>query len=39
LANPIRCAQDRAYAAQVAEQMLEYLVDLENYRGVGRMFV
>jgi hypothetical protein len=39
LANPLRFAQERAYAEEVAEQVLTYLVDLDNYRGAGRIFV
>jgi hypothetical protein len=39
LANPIRFAQDIADAERVAEQMLEYLLDLENYRGAGRIYI
>ena len=39
LANPLRFTQDREYAGQVAEQILEYLLDIDNYRGAGRMYV
>ena len=39
LAKPIQFAQDRLYAEQVAEQVLEYPFDLDNYRGAGRLFV
>ena len=39
LANPTRLLQDRTYTEEVAERILEYLLDLENYRGTGRLFV
>jgi hypothetical protein len=39
MANPSRFSQDRAFAEQVAEQILACLMDLDNYRGAGRIFV
>lgn len=29
----------RAYAARVAEKLLEYFLDIERYRGTGRLYV
>jgi hypothetical protein len=39
IANPTRLLQDRTYAEEVAMRILEYLLDLENYRGTGRLYV
>jgi hypothetical protein len=39
LANPLRFSLDRKYAAEVAERVLEYLLDMKNYRGTGRIYV
>jgi hypothetical protein len=39
LANPARFSHDRDYAVKVAAQLLEYLVDIDRYRGVGRIYV
>ncbi|MBC8873137.1 MAG: ACP S-malonyltransferase [Planctomycetes bacterium] len=39
IGDPTRLLKDRAYAARVAEQILEYVLDLENLRGVGRLYV
>ena len=39
LANPLRFAQDRKYATEVAERALEYLLDIKNYLGSGRIYV
>jgi hypothetical protein len=39
LASPKRILIDRAYAERVAERILDYLVDIERYRGTGRLFV
>lgn len=39
LANPKRIYKDREYAFQVAVKFLEYFLDIENYRGVGRLYV
>jgi len=39
LANVKRMHKDRAYAKGVAERALERLLDIENYRGVGRIYL
>jgi hypothetical protein len=39
LANPLRFSQDRQYAEEVAERALDYLLEIDNYRGAGRIFV
>jgi hypothetical protein len=31
--------RDKAYAERVAERLLDYLMTIENYRGVGRLYV
>jgi hypothetical protein len=38
-ADAERVRRDRAYAKRVADKLLEYLFDLEAYRGVGRLYV
>lgn len=38
-ANPDRFDRDREYASEVAERALQYLLEIENYRGTGRLFV
>ena len=39
LANPGRVMTDKQYAFMVAERLLDYLVNIEAYRGVGRLYV
>jgi hypothetical protein len=39
LADPQRVMRDKPYAKRVAEQLLEYLFDMENYRGTGRLYL
>jgi hypothetical protein len=39
LANAERIRRDRAYAGLVADRVLDVLFDVENLRGVGRLFV
>jgi hypothetical protein len=39
LANPKRILIDKAYARRTAERILEYLIDIDQYRGTGRLFV
>ncbi|MBC8876824.1 MAG: ACP S-malonyltransferase [Planctomycetes bacterium] len=39
LANVERIRRDRNYAAEVADRLLDYLFDIESFRGVGRVFV
>ena len=39
LADPERIRNEKAYALKTAERLLEYLFDIENYRGTGRLYV
>jgi len=39
IADADRILADGAYAEKVAEQLIEYLYDIENYRGAGRLYV
>ena len=39
LADPKRILESGDYAERVVERILEYLIDLERYRGTGRLFV
>ena len=39
LANPDRLMQERDYAERVVEQLLVYLLDIDNYRGSGRLYL
>jgi len=39
LANPDRIARDRAYAESVVERLFDVLVDVEAFRGTGRLFL
>jgi len=39
LARPDRFNEDREYAARVAERALQYLLEIENHRGTGRIYV
>lgn len=39
LANPERILRDRNYAEIVALQMLERLLDIDMYRGTGRIYL
>lgn len=39
LSRPKRFSQDRGYAEEVAEAVLDILMDLESRRGAGRLFV
>jgi hypothetical protein len=39
LADPRRIQSDRAYAERTAERMLEYLLRIDEVRGVGRLYV
>lgn len=39
LAQPKRVRRSKAYAERVAERLLDYLLDLDNYRGVGRLYL
>jgi hypothetical protein len=39
IADPESVLTSRDYAERVAIQVLEYLLELDNFRGVGRLFV
>jgi Tfp pilus assembly ATPase PilU len=39
LANPRRIMRDRTYAEAVVERLFEILVDIEMYRGAGRLYL
>lgn len=39
LANPGRLMKDRDYAALTAERLLEKLIDLDQFRGTGRLYL
>ena len=39
LADPDRVLREKTYAAVVADRIVEYLFDIDNYRGTGRLFV
>lgn len=39
LATPTRILQDRAYAERAAFRLLAYVLDIDNYRGAGRLYV
>lgn len=39
LANVERIRRERDYASRVADCLLDYLFDIESFRGVGRVFV
>ena len=39
IGDPDRLLRDRDYAERAAAQVLEYLLDLENLRGTGRLYV
>ena len=39
LGDAERFRHDRAYAERAAERLLVYLIDLEVYRGAGRLYV
>ena len=39
IADPELVLASRDYAERVAIQVLEYLLDLDHFRGVGRLFV
>ena len=38
-ANDQRVLRDRVYAEAVADQLLEFLFDIDRYRGTGRLYV
>ena len=39
LANDQRVLRDRPYAEAVADRLLEFLFDIDSYRGTGRLYV
>ena len=39
IADPTLVLMNQDYAERVAIQVLEYLLDLDNFRGTGRLFV
>jgi hypothetical protein len=39
LANPKHVLSSKEYAGRVATQLLEHLIDIDNLRGTGRMFL
>jgi hypothetical protein len=39
LADPEHVRQSRAYAERVVETLLEHLLDIEKYRGTGRIYL
>ena len=39
LADPERVMRDRRYARHAAERLLDYLFEMDRYRGAGRLFL
>lgn len=39
IANPKRLMKSKVYAVKAVERLLEYLLDLDNHRGAGRLYV
>jgi hypothetical protein len=39
IADEDRLKNDRAYGERVATRLVEYLMDIDNYRGVGRIYL
>lgn len=39
IAGPEKILYSRAYAERVVERILDYLIDIENYRGTGRLYL
>lgn len=39
IADPHRLLSERRYAERVAERVLDYLLDIDKLRGVGRLYV
>jgi len=39
LADPKQIKSNKPYAERVVERLLEYLVDIENLRGTGRLYL
>ena len=39
IADAEQILHSRAYAERVVERLLEYLIDIDNYRGTGRLYL
>jgi hypothetical protein len=39
LADPDRVLHEKAYAERVVERLLDYLLGIDKYRGVGRLYL
>jgi hypothetical protein len=39
ISAPQRILSSRAYARRMVERLLEYLIDVENLRGTGRLYL
>jgi hypothetical protein len=39
LGDPKRFRRDREYAARAAERLLDYLLNFDEFRGTGRLFI
>ena len=39
ISEPQRLLSSRAYAHRVVERLIEYLIDIENLRGTGRLYL
>jgi hypothetical protein len=39
ISEPQRIFSSRAYAHRVVERLIEYLIDIENLRGTGRLYL
>jgi len=39
LSEPQRVLSSRTYANRVVERLVEYLIDVENLRGTGRLYL
>jgi len=39
ISEPQRLLSSRAYAYQVVERLVEYLIDVENLHGTGRLYL
>jgi hypothetical protein len=39
LADPDRVMNDREYAHRVVERLFDYLIDIDNVRGTGRLYL
>lgn len=39
IADPEQVLQSSACAARIVTRLLEYLIDIDNYRGTGRLYL